>query len=52
MPNQFYIIVVSEIFLGLYALLGHSPDLQAAAVGAMIGLAGGHLNGSQKQVPQ
>lgn len=44
--NNLIVIVVAEIFLGLYSLLGGDPSLKSAAIGAMIGLAGGHLNGS------
>ena len=46
-PNLI-VVVVGEVILGVYVLLPWTdPTYKGAAIGAMIGLVGGHLNGSR-----
>jgi hypothetical protein len=44
-PNE-YVVVLAEAFLGVFILLPWTDALErATALGAMVGVVGGHLNG-------
>ena len=44
-PNE-YVVVLAEAFLGVFILLPWSdPGQRTMALGAMVGVVGGHLNG-------
>lgn len=51
MKDNTIIVLVAEGILGFLAILVPDPLIRGTAVGAMVGILGGHLNGAQGTTP-